>query len=78
MPSQCKCTVLRSVFIPLTTALSHCWNSCYEAGSDKPLKNTSLGKQNVTRNQTQLSFTTDFPLTYVIFEGNIRVAKVTC
>lgn len=75
---QCRCTLLRNMFIPLITTLSYCWNACYEAGSDKPLKNTSLDKHNVTRNQTQFSFMTDFPLTSVIFEGNTRVAKVTC
>lgn len=78
MPSQCRCILLRNMFISLITGLSHCWNACYEAGSDKPLKNASLDKHNVTRNQTQFSYVTDFPWTSVIFEGNTRAAKVTC
>lgn len=78
MPSQCRCIVLRSMFIPLITALPHCWNACYEAGSDKPMKNTSLDKHNMTRNQTQFSFMTDFPLAAGIFKGSTRVAEVTC
>lgn len=75
MPVQMYCT--QEYVYPLITTLPH-WNACCEVGSHKIREKLSLNKHNVIRNQSQFSIMTDFPSAFIIFEVDIRVAKVTC